>query len=113
RLLRTRWEEEQGKRYALAARARGVGAARVLWVHTLRAASGPLSTAVGLSLPRLVGGAVVVETLFNWPGVGKLLVDAATQGDLELIAGANLIVAVLVAAGGLSADLLAGAADPR
>jgi peptide/nickel transport system permease protein len=113
RLLRVRWEEEMEAGYVPAARARGLSTRRVLWTHTLRNASGPLCTAVGLSLPALVGGAVVVEQVFGWPGLGSVMLQAIGSRDLPLLAGVNLILALLVTAGGFLSDLLWMALDPR
>jgi len=113
RLLRVRWEEELDSGYVAAARARGLSPRRVLWVHTLRNAAGPLCTAVGLSLPALVGGAVVVEQVFGWPGLGTVMVQAIGARDLPLLAGVNLLLALLVSLGGLLSDLLWMALDPR
>ncbi len=113
RLLRVRWEDELGAKYVVGAEARGMSRARIVWGHSLRNAAGPLCTSIGLSLPGLVGGAVVVEQVFNWPGLGRVLVDAIAARDLNLIAGANLLLALLVTLGGMISDLLFAALDPR
>lgn len=113
RLLRVRWQEEADSRYVVAARARGLTGRRVLWVHSLRNASGPLCAAVGLALPGMVGGAIVVERVFDWPGLGSALLAAASARDLPVLAGANVVLAALVTAGGLVSDLLVVVLDPR
>jgi ABC-type dipeptide/oligopeptide/nickel transport system permease component len=113
RLLRVRWEEELDSPYVAAARARGLSPRRVLWTHTLRNASGPLCTAIGLSLPALVGGAVVVEQVFGWPGLGSVMMQAIGARDLPLLAGVNLVLAILVSLGGLLSDVLWRSLDPR
>jgi len=113
RLLCLRWEDEMGTKYVVGAKARGIPHARIVWGHGLRNAAGPLCTSVGLSLPGLVGGAVVVEQVFNWPGMGRVLLDAIAARDLNLIAGANLLLALLVTLGGALSDLLFAALDPR
>ncbi len=100
-------------RFILAARARGLSARRVFWVHTLRPALLPVVTLVGLSLPALVSGAVVVETIFAWPGMGSLVLGAALARDIPLIMAATLVGAAAVVVGSLVADLLAMVVDPR
>jgi peptide/nickel transport system permease protein len=113
RLLRVRWSQELGSRYVVAGRARGLAERRLLWRHALPGAAGPLCTAIGLSLPGLLGGAVVVEQVFNWPGLGTVLLEAVSASDLPLLTAANLVFAVLVASGTLLGDLLWVAVDPR
>ena len=95
------------------ARAKGVPEARVLVHHTLRNALGPVITLCGLLLPSLVGGAVFVEAIFAWPGMGRTMVEAVTGRDYPLAIGAVIVSSVLVALGGLLADVAAAVADPR
>jgi peptide/nickel transport system permease protein len=85
----------------------------VLWRHALRNALVPLITLVGLDLPTLVGGAVAIEVVFGWPGMGQLFVDAALKRDYALLAGDLLVTSALVIVGNLLADLTYGWADPR
>ncbi|MEZ4388672.1 MAG: ABC transporter permease [Candidatus Krumholzibacteriia bacterium] len=99
--------------WVLAARARGVPEGRLVWRHALRVASLPVITWVGFSLPRLVGGAVAVEEVFAWPGLGRVAVQALLARDYPVIVAVTAVVAVVVALGGLLADLLARWADPR
>ena len=99
--------------HILAARARGVSERRVLWSHTVRPALGPLATLIGLSLPVLVSGSVVVETIFSWPGMGRVMWQAAVARDVALVMGCSLVGAVAVILGNLAADLLYAAVDPR
>ncbi len=70
-------------------------------------------TLVGLFIPRLVGGSVVVETLFSWPGMGRLLVEAAFARNYPVLMGEVVLVGTLVIVGSLLADLAYGVADPR
>ncbi len=95
------------------ARAKGVPEARVLVHHALRNALGPVITLCGLLLPSLVGGAVFIEAIFAWPGMGRTMVEAVTGRDYPLAIGAVIVSSVLVALGGLLADVAAAVADPR
>jgi peptide/nickel transport system permease protein len=95
------------------ARAKGLPERAVLWRHALRNALLPLITQVGLVLPTLVGGAVAIEVVFGWPGMGQLFVDAALKRDYALLAGDLLVTSTLVIFGNLLADLTYGWVDPR
>ncbi len=99
--------------YILAARARGVPSQRVLLHHVARNAVVPVLTVAGLQLGFLLGGTVVTETLFNRPGLGKLLVDAILWRDLPLVQGVALVVALTYVLANLAVDLAAGWLDPR
>jgi len=99
--------------FILAARARGIGEKRILIRHVLRAAFIPILTLLGLSLPFLVGGAVIVESVFGWPGLGQLAVRSVFARDAALFLGISLVLATMVLAGNLLADLLYLAFDPR
>lgn len=96
-----------------AARARGVGESRLLWRHAVPNALLPAVALLGLQLPALVSGAVVVETIFAWPGMGRLLVDAVHAADAPVVLGVFYAYAVVVVAGGVFADLAAVLLDPR
>lgn len=95
------------------AKAKGVSPQRVLFVHALRNALLPTITLIGLVFPALVGGAVFVETVFGWPGMGRTIVDALSARDYPLVLGSVVVGSVFVVIGGLVADLAAAAADPR
>lgn len=99
--------------YVRVALAKGLSRRRVLWHHALRNALLPFITLVGLALPFLLTGAVVVESVFAWPGMGKLAADAIATRDYPVVAAATLLAAALVVAGSLLADLLYAVADPR
>jgi peptide/nickel transport system permease protein len=99
--------------YVRMARAKGLPEHIVVWKHALRNALIPIITIVGLSLPFLLGGAVIVETIFAWPGMGKLTVDAIFARDYPLIIGCTLVSGVMVIAGNLVADILYAIVDPR
>jgi peptide/nickel transport system permease protein len=95
------------------ARAKGVAESKVLWVHAFRNALPPLLTVVGLSVPFLLGGAVVVEKVFAWPGMGALVVDSIFARDYPVILATNVLAAALVIAGNFLADVSYAIADPR
>jgi peptide/nickel transport system permease protein len=99
--------------YVRTARAKGVSGGRVVWRHALRNALIPVVTVVGLSLPTLVGGAVLTETVFAWPGVGRLAVGAVFERDYPVIMGVNLLVAAVVITANLVTDLAYCLIDPR
>jgi len=113
RYLRSSLLDIRGERFILAARARGLSERRILWVHTLRPALLPVVTLVGLSLPFLVSGSVVIETVFSWPGVGLALLQAAHARDVPVIMGITLMGAIAVLLGSLIADVLYAVVDPR
>jgi peptide/nickel transport system permease protein len=95
------------------ARAKGAGEFTAVVRHALRNALGPLITIAGLLIPSLFGGAVFVETIFSWPGVGRMMVDAVGGNDYPLVLAGVLAGGVLVALGGALADMFAALADPR
>jgi peptide/nickel transport system permease protein len=95
------------------ARAKGAGEFAVLFRHALRNAAGPLITIVGLGLPVMFGGAVFVEAIFSWPGVGRMMVDGVAGNDYALVMAGVIVGTVLVAIGSALADALAAVADPR
>jgi peptide/nickel transport system permease protein len=99
--------------YLRAARARGLSERRVLWRHALPNAVVPFLTVLGLSLPYLVGGELVVEMVFGWPGLGQLEYDAVRTGDYNMAMATLLLIAAVTLLGSLLADLLHAALDPR
>lgn len=92
--------------WVLAARARGVSPGLIAWRHCWRPALTPIVTLFGLWLPMVVAGAVFVEALFNWPGVGLLITQATVTRDVPLVMGAGLLLIVMVQLGSLLADVL-------
>ena len=96
-----------------AARARGLSDRAVLWGHAWRNAVGPVIALLGLWLPLMVTGAVFVELVFDWPGLGQLAAASVAARDYPVVMGATLLVALLVIGGNLLADLLHALADPR
>jgi peptide/nickel transport system permease protein len=99
--------------FVTTARAKGLAPARVMLRHVLRNALVPILVLLGLSLPALFSGAVFVEAVFAWPGVGRVLVDAVHARDYPVVLAATTVSAVLVVIGNLLADAVAACVDPR
>lgn len=113
RMTRSSMLEVLREDYIRAARAKGLSAARVVIVHALRNALIPVVTVIGLQVGTLLAGAVLTETLFSWPGVGKWLIDAIGRRDYPVVQGGILLIATLVVVVNLVVDLLYGAINPR
>ena len=99
--------------YIRTARAKGLKEKVVIYKHALRNASVPIITYLGLCIPGLFSGALITETVFAWPGIGRLAYDAIGNRDYTLLMGFNMISAVLLILGNLLADVLYSIADPR
>ncbi|MBW4500997.1 MAG: ABC transporter permease [Scytonema hyalinum WJT4-NPBG1] len=99
--------------YIQTARAKGLPENRVIYVHALRNAINPLMTLLGFELAGLLGGAFIAEFFFNWPGLGRLTLQAVQAQDLYLVMASLVISAVLLSIGNLIADLLLKVSDPR
>ncbi|MFD8144363.1 ABC transporter permease [Streptomyces sp. NPDC059708] len=95
------------------ARARGLSPRRVLTGHALRSGMLPMLTLIGSRVPELITGALLVETVFSWPGIAAATVQAATSVDFPLLAALTVLATAAVLAGNLLSDLLYGLADPR
>lgn len=113
RLTRSSMLETIGEEYIRTARSKGLAERVVVVRHALRNALIPILTLVGLRLPWLFGGAVITETVFAWPGMGRLLVDAVMKRDYPVVQGVVVVMALLVVASSLLVDLLYAAVDPR
>jgi peptide/nickel transport system permease protein len=99
--------------YIRTARAKGLSERTVVFKHALRNAMIPIITLLGLYLPVLLSGSVLVETIFAWPGMGRLIVDAIFQRDYPLVMATSFVAAAMVVAGNLLADVLYAVVDPR
>lgn len=99
--------------FVVTARAKGLSGTRVLVGHALRNAASPVVTLLGLSLPALFSGAIFIEGVFAWPGVGRVLVEAVQARDYPVVMAATAISAILVVLGNMLADILAVGVDPR
>ena len=113
RFTRSAMLEVLSKPYMRAAAAKGAPPLYRVLRHALPNAAIPIVTIIGLNLGALVGGAVVVETVFAWPGIGRLLVTAVTSRDLAVVQALVLLVAVTMVGANLAVDLLYGLLDPR
>lgn len=113
RLLRAGLLQSMSEDYILAGKARGVKEWRLLWLHAFRAAVLPVITVFGLSVGSFLGGAVVIEILFSWPGLGSLAVDAIFSRDYPIIQGYVLLTGVFVVLVNLFVDLSYFMIDPR
>ncbi len=102
-----------GEDYIRTARAKGLPDRKVFLKHAFRNALLPVVTIIGLSLPFLLGGSVVIEKIFSWPGMGRLTVDAIHARDYPVVLAVNFIVAVMVILGNLLADIGYACLDPR
>lgn len=99
--------------FARTARAKGLDDGAVVWRHSLRNALLPVITLFGLALPALLGGSVFVESVFSWPGMGTLTVNAISTRDYQLLTAIVIVTSALVVLGNLISDLLYAWADPR
>ena len=99
--------------FVTVARAKGLSPGQINRRHVLRNALIPVVTLLGLSLPALFSGAVFIEAIFAWPGVGRVLVEAVRGRDYPVVMAATSVSAMLVVAGNVLSDYLAGRVDPR
>ncbi len=113
RLTRTAMIDELTKDYVRTAHAKGVRDRSVLWRHTFRNAFGPVLSQIGLDLGFFLGGVVVVERIFSWPGIGKLAVDSIVTADVPLILGTVLFGTLCVVLANLAVDIIQVVIDPR
>lgn len=113
RLTRASMQETLRQDYIRTARAKGAGASRILVAHALRNSLIPLVTVVGLSFATLLGGAVVTETIFSWPGVGRLLLTAMLNRDFTIVQAGVFLVSAIYSVTNLVVDVLYAAIDPR
>ncbi|MDR7543001.1 MAG: ABC transporter permease [Armatimonadota bacterium] len=113
RYARSSMVEVLSQDYVRTAQAKGLAPGRVLGVHALRNALIPVVTVLGVIIPRLLSGAVITETIFAWPGLGRLAVDAAVTRDYPVIMGLTMTTAVLVIACNLLTDVAYVSLDPR
>jgi peptide/nickel transport system permease protein len=113
RVTRAEMLDVLGEDYIRTARAKGLAEGQVVTRHALRNAMGPIATLVGLDLGTLLGGAVVTEIIFAWPGIGRESVQAIFENDIPLIAGVVIVSALAVVLANLLADVLNLWLDPR
>ena len=113
RITRAAMLEVLGQDYVRTARAKGLGLAPILFVHALKNAAVPIVTVIGLGVALLIGGAVVTESVFAIPGVGRLVVDAILRRDYPVIQGVTLLFSFVYVVVNLIVDLLYTVLDPR
>jgi peptide/nickel transport system permease protein len=113
RMMRSAMVDVLRRDYIRTARAKGAGTGRILLVHGLRNAVLPIVAMIGLDIGIFMGGVVVVESVFGWPGIGQLAWQAIQKVDIPIIMGVTLTAAIAIVIGNLIADLIAPAIDPR
>jgi peptide/nickel transport system permease protein len=113
RLVRTAMLETLSSQYITVARSKGLSERMVLYKHALRNCAIPLITYIGLQFGNLIGGIVVVEKVFNWPGMGTLAFDAISGRDYPVLQGTVTVLALVIVAVNLLVDLAYGLVDPR
>ena len=113
RLTRSSLLEILGQEYVRTGRAKGLGERAVIWRHALRNAMIPLLTVLGLQIGTLLGGAVITESIFAWPGMGKLVVDAIFFRDFPVVQTVLIISATIFVVINLLIDVLYTVLDPR
>ncbi len=113
RIMRSEMIDTLGNDYVRTARAKGLSASRVVLHHAARNAMLPIVTLIGLRIPFLVAGAIITETIFNWPGMGRLVIEAIRNLDVPVIMGVVVITAVSVQVGNIAADIGVAMLDPR
>jgi dipeptide transport system permease protein len=113
RMTRSAMLEVLGEDYIRTARAKGLGVYRIVAIHALRNALVPVVTVIGLQVGTLMGGAILTESVFSWPGIGKWLVESISRRDYPALQGGVLVIAALVMTTNLVVDLMYGLLNPR
>ncbi len=113
RYVRSQMLEVEGQDYVRTAKAKGLSSDKVHYKHALRNALLPFVTMFGLVLPGLIGGSVIIESIFSWPGIGRMAYEAILARDYPVILTINFISAILVLVGTFLSDLLYMVVDPR
>jgi len=113
RMVRTSMLEELGQDYIRTARAKGLSERRVVYLHALRNAMIPVVTVIGLQFGALLAGAIVTETIFAWPGIGRLTISAISNRDYALVQGCLLCIGLTYVAVNFCTDLVYSALNPR
>jgi dipeptide transport system permease protein len=113
RQTRSAMLEVLGEDYVRTARAKGLNPARVIGIHALRNALIPVITTIGLLVGTLLGGAILTESIFSWPGIGKWMVDSIMRRDYPSVQGGLFLIAIIVMFVNLVVDLLYGLINPK
>jgi len=113
RQTRSAMLEVLGEVYIMTAQSKGLAPRRVIGLHALRNALIPVVTTIGLQVSVLMGGAILTETIFSWPGIGKWMIDSISRRDYQVVQGGLLLIAAMVMLVNLTVDLLYGLVNPR
>jgi peptide/nickel transport system permease protein len=113
RYIRSTMLEVMSQDYIRTAKSKGLPRRQVVYIHALKNASLPIVTLVGLDLPFLLGGAVVTERIFAWPGMGRLFLDHLSRADVSVVMGIMMLVAVAVVVFQIITDIVYAWLDPR
>ncbi len=113
RMTRSSMLEILNEDYIRTARGKGIGDRAVIYTHAMKNAMIPIITLIGLQIPLIFSGAVIIETVFAWPGMGRLLVNAVLSRDYPVVQGTVLVYAVIVIAANLAVDVAYSYFDPR
>ena len=113
RMTRSFMMNELGQEYVTTARVKGMPERRVIWVHAMKNVMVPLITVVALSYAFLLEGAVLTETIFAWPGLGRYITDALQVSDMPAVLGGTIVVGAVYIGINMLSDLLYRIADPR
>ena len=113
RYMRSGMLEQVRQDYVRTARAKGLSEGKVIFKHAMRNALIPIVTLLGLFLPFLMAGSVLIETVFAWPGMGRTIVTAIFQRDYPVVLATAFVISVMVILGNLIADMLYSIIDPR
>jgi peptide/nickel transport system permease protein len=112
-VLRGSLIEAMGEDYIRTARAKGLSERRVIWRHGVRSAITPVVTIFGLDVGALLGGAVITETVFNIPGIGRLNLDAINHADFPIVQGTVILAALFIVVANIVVDIAYAYLDPR
>ena len=113
RMVRSSLLEVLNEDYVRTARAKGLSESSVIWRHAMRNAWLPVITLLGLQLGALLGGAVITETVFSWPGIGSLLVESIQKRDYPVVQGCVLLISLAYVVVNTATDIVYAAVDPR
>jgi ABC-type dipeptide/oligopeptide/nickel transport system permease component len=113
RVLRNSMLENMGKRFVLYSRARGLSEGRIIGAHVFRTSLVPVITTLGVTKGHILGGTVIVEVVFSWPGIGRMIVDSITGRDFPVIQGYIILMSMLFLMINLVTDMICASLDPR
>ena len=113
RYMRSAVLDNLSEDYVRTAKAKGASQRRVLWRHVMRNSLIPIATLLGLSLPAIISGALITESVFNYPGMGYLFYQSAQKQDYPVMLGFIVVVAIATVIGSLLADIAYAVLDPR